>query len=166
MAGIAIIDAASSALVSDVEAAIADALTLSWGIVGWEGRWPLNTYKRDMDAAGLSESALKRLAQAEAMTQENYQALLVQRDRARATYALLRSEVDACITLSAPGAAPRGLDWTGDPSFTVPTSLVGMPSVSLPVLEDDGMPLGLQVIGFTNEDAELFAVAGGVLTRF
>jgi Asp-tRNA(Asn)/Glu-tRNA(Gln) amidotransferase A subunit family amidase len=165
-AGIEVIDAASSALVSDVEAAIADALTLSWGIVGWEGRWPLNTYKRDMDAAGLSESALKRLAQAEAMTQEDYQALLAQRDHARAAYALLRSEVDACITLAAPGAAPRGLDWTGDPSFTVPTSLVGMPSVSLPVLEDDGMPLGLQVIGFTNEDAELFAAAGGVLARF
>ena len=165
-AGVEIIDAASSVVVSDVESAIADALNLSRGITAWEGRWPLNTYKRDMDVAGLSESALKRLEQAEAMTQGDYQALLVQRDHARTTYALLRPEVDACITLAAPGAAPRGLDATGDPSFTVPTSLVGMPSVSLPVLEDDGMPLGLQIIGFTNEDAELFAVAGGVLARF
>ena len=165
-AEIAIIDAEGSELVSDVEDAIANALDLSRGITGWEGRWPLNTYKRDMDAAGLSESALKRLAEAEAMTQADYQALLEQREHARTTYALLKSEVDVCVTLSAPGAAPRGFDTTGDPSFTVPTSLVGMPSVSLPVLEDDGMPLGLQVIGFTNEDAELFAVAGGVLALF
>jgi Asp-tRNA(Asn)/Glu-tRNA(Gln) amidotransferase A subunit family amidase len=68
--------------------------------------------------------------------------------------------------LSAPGAAPKGLEWTGDPLFTVHTSLVSMPTVSLPVLEDDGLPLGLQVVGFLNEDADLFAVAGGVLALF
>jgi Asp-tRNA(Asn)/Glu-tRNA(Gln) amidotransferase A subunit family amidase len=33
----------------------------------------------------------------------------------------------------------------------------------LPVLQEQGLPLGLQVIGFTNEDAALFAVAGGLL---
>ena len=165
-ADIDIIDATTNALVAKVEAAIADAATLSRGIVGWEGRWPLNTYKRDMGASGLSESALERLAQAEAMTQEDYQALLAQRDHARVTYALLKPEVDACVTLAAPGAAPLGIDWTGDPSFTVATSLVGMPSVSLPVLEDDGLPLGLQVIGFTNEDAALFATAGGILALY
>jgi Asp-tRNA(Asn)/Glu-tRNA(Gln) amidotransferase A subunit family amidase len=163
LAGIEVLDATTDARVGRVETAIVDAAAVSSGLVSWEGRWPLNTYKRDMDAAGLSESAVKRLARAETMTQEDYQALLIQRDDARATYALLRTGVDACVTLAAPGAAPQGLDWTGDPSFTVPTSLVGMPSVSLPVLQEQGLPLGLQVIGFTNEDAALFAVAGGLL---
>ena len=70
------------------------------------------------------------------------------------------------MTLSAPGAAPKGLDWTGDPLFTVHTSLIGMPSVSLPVLQDDGLPLGLQITGFREEDAELFAMSGAILSLF
>ena len=66
------------------------------------------------------------------------------------------------MTLSAPGAAPVGLDWTGDPIFTVPTSLLGCPSLTMPVFEDDGMPLGLQLMGFTDQDADLFATAGSI----
>jgi Asp-tRNA(Asn)/Glu-tRNA(Gln) amidotransferase A subunit family amidase len=31
------------------------------------------------------------------------------------------------------------------------------------VLEDDGLPLGLQVIGFRDQDAALFAVADMIL---
>ena len=100
------------------------------------------------------------------MSQDEYSGLLVERDRVRAVYANLSQDFDACITLSAPGAAPKGLEWTGDPMFTVPTSLVGMPSLSLPVLWDEDLPLGLQVVGFTNEDANLFAVAGGILALF
>ena len=88
------------------------------------------------------------------------------RDRVRSVYATIRDHVDVCVTLSAPGAAPKGLDWTGDPLFTVPTSLVGMPTVTLPVLQDENMPLGLQVIGHTNRDADLFANAGGILELF
>lgn len=74
--------------------------------------------------------------------------------------------MEACITLSAPAAAPLGLNWTGDPSFTVHTSLIGMPSVTLPVLRDDGLPLGLQIIGFTGRDAALMAAAGAVMALF
>jgi Asp-tRNA(Asn)/Glu-tRNA(Gln) amidotransferase A subunit family amidase len=36
----------------------------------------------------------------------------------------------------------------------------------LPVLQDDGLPLGLQMIGFSNEDAALFAYAGGLEPLF
>jgi Asp-tRNA(Asn)/Glu-tRNA(Gln) amidotransferase A subunit family amidase len=35
--------------------------------------------------------------------------------------------------------------------------------MSLPVLQAEGLPLGLQVIGFMNEDAALFAVAASIL---
>jgi Asp-tRNA(Asn)/Glu-tRNA(Gln) amidotransferase A subunit family amidase len=34
------------------------------------------------------------------------------------------------------------------------------------VLEDDGLPLGLQVIGFRDQDAELFSAADMILTLF
>ena len=65
-----------------------------------------------------------------------------------------------------PGAAPVGLESTGNAIFTVPTSLLGVPTLALPVLEADGLPLGLQVIGFRDEDGKLFAGAGAVLVLF
>jgi Asp-tRNA(Asn)/Glu-tRNA(Gln) amidotransferase A subunit family amidase len=165
-AGIDVADRNNDSTVAGVEDAIANAMKVSMDINAWEGRWPLNTYNRDMDSAGLSESAHGRLKQAVSMSQEQFVDLLAERERVRAVYAGLKGTFDATITLSAPGAAPKGLEWTGDPLFTVHTSLVSMPTVSLPVLEDDGLPLGLQVVGFLNEDADLFAVASGVLALF
>lgn len=161
-AGVRVVDRAGSPAVAALEDAIADAFGLSMRINAWEGRWPLNTYRRDMDAELLSASALDRLAEAEALDQETYAELLAERERVRAVHAALAGEAAACVTLSAPGAAPVGLDWTGDPSFTVHTSLTGVPAVSLPVLSDEGLPLGLQVTGFTGGDAALMAAAGSV----
>lgn len=165
-AGIRVLDRRGSAAVAAAEDAIADAHGLSMKINAWEGRWPLNTYARDIDREGLSQSARDRLAEAEAMTQDDYAALLAERERTRAVYADLGAAASACVTLAAPGAAPPGLDWTGDPVFVVPASLLGAPALSLPVLEADSLPLGLQVMGFAGRDAALFAAAGAVLALF
>ena len=162
-AGIEVADRASHNAVDAVETAIAGARALSMSINAWEGHWPLNTYAADMDRNQLSPSAQSRLAQAQQMTQEEYQRLIAERRRIREVYVALRQTCDACITLSAPGAAPVGLASTGNPVFTVSTSLLGVPSLSLPVFEDNGMPLGLQIIGFTDQDAALFAAAGAIL---
>jgi Asp-tRNA(Asn)/Glu-tRNA(Gln) amidotransferase A subunit family amidase len=162
-AGIEVADRNTDSTVAAADSAIAGAHQLSMDINAWEGRWPLNTYARDIDRSGLSESARQRLAKAESMTQEEYQALVEVRSRVRATYALLQEHFDACLTLSAIGAAPRGLGSTGDPIFAVPSSFLGAPTLSLPVLRSEGLPLGLQLIGFTNADAELFSAAAGVL---
>ncbi len=165
-AGIAVADRHTNEIVAAAEDAIAVAHALSMRINTWEGRWPLNTYARDMDRAGLSQAAQERLEAAEAMTQEEFAGLLAQRDRARAAYARL-SEVGAvCFTLAAPGAAPVGLGWTGDPIFVVAASFLGTPAMSLPVLAAESLPLGLQIIGFVNQDAAMFAAAGGILPLF
>src|SRR5262249_56015228 len=99
----------------------------------------------------------------EAMRGREERARLVERRRVRAVHAALGDRYDACITLPATGPAPVGLGSTGDPIFVVPGSLLGTPSMSLPVLRAEGLPLGLQVIGFMNEDAALFAVAASIL---
>ena len=36
--------------------------------------------------------------------------------------------------------------------------MLGVPAISLPVLDDGGLPLGLQLMGFADRDAALFAV--------
>jgi Asp-tRNA(Asn)/Glu-tRNA(Gln) amidotransferase A subunit family amidase len=55
-----------------------------------------------------------------------------------------------------------GLLSTGDPSFAVPGSLLGVPALSLPLLSEGGLPVGVQVLGFEQQDAALFAMAGAV----
>lgn len=161
-ADIDVVDRSSSDAVAGVEDAIAGALELSMKINAWEGHWPLNTYAADMDKSKLSTSAVGRLEEAQAMNQEQYAGWIAERAQIRAIYEALKSDVDACMTLPATGAAPVGLDWTGNPIFTVPTSLLGCPSLTLPLFEDEGLPLGLQLTGFTDQDAALFATAGGI----
>jgi Asp-tRNA(Asn)/Glu-tRNA(Gln) amidotransferase A subunit family amidase len=157
--GVRLLNAEHNETIAKVESSIHDAGKLSRTINAWESRWPLNTYARDIDSAGLSSAMRTRLAEAETMTLEEYQKLLSQRARCREVYAELASECDACITLSAPGPAPVGIASTGDPTFAIPGSLLGIPAVSLPLFEVGGLPLGLQVLGFQGRDADLFGVA-------
>jgi Asp-tRNA(Asn)/Glu-tRNA(Gln) amidotransferase A subunit family amidase len=164
-AGIDVLTRQSHAQVAAVAAAIAQARPLSMRINSWESRWPLNTYRK-RDASKLSRTMLARLAEAEAMSLDDYRNDLAQRDKARALYAQLAADCDACISLSAPAAAPLGLDSTGDPTCTAHASLLGIPAISLPLLQDDGLPLGLQVTGFTNRDADAFAAAAAIKALF
>jgi hypothetical protein len=47
---------------------------------------------------------------------------------------------DALISLGSPGPAPRGLGSTGDSVFNSPTSILGAPAVTVPMLAIEGMP--------------------------
>jgi Asp-tRNA(Asn)/Glu-tRNA(Gln) amidotransferase A subunit family amidase len=164
--GVTFLDRTNNPLVEDVEIAIVEARALSARLNAWEFRWPLNTFARDMDYTKLSRAMQDRLVDAEAMTQAEYQAALVRRDEIRALYARLAAACDGAISLSAPGAAPIGIGWTGEPAFVVPGSLLGVPALSLPLLQTESLPLGLQLLGFIERDAELFALAAGVRASF
>jgi Asp-tRNA(Asn)/Glu-tRNA(Gln) amidotransferase A subunit family amidase len=161
-AGVTFVSRHENETIAAVEDAIHDARELSHNIIAWESRWPLNTY-RARDPGKLSQPLLDLVARAEALTLDDYRRDLKERTRRRAVYQALAAEFDACLTLSAPGAAPVGLNWTGDPAFVIPGSMLGVPAISLPVLEIDGLPLGLQLLGFADADAALFSAAGGVL---
>ncbi|UCG23018.1 MAG: amidase [Chloroflexota bacterium] len=64
--------------------------------------------------------------------------------------------LDLWICPSAPGAAPRGLESTGDPTMNLPWTHSGLPSVNLPVgFDENGLPMGLQVAGRWYEDEAL-----------
>jgi Asp-tRNA(Asn)/Glu-tRNA(Gln) amidotransferase A subunit family amidase len=161
-AGVTLVSRHESEKVAAVEDAIHNARELSHNIIAWESRWPLNTY-RARDMSKLSQAMHDLAARAEAMTLDDYRRDIRERDRRRAVYQSLAEEFDACLTLAAPGAAPVGLEWTGDPAFVVPGSMLGVPTISVPALEDGGLPLGLQLLGFAHADAALFSTAGGVL---
>jgi Asp-tRNA(Asn)/Glu-tRNA(Gln) amidotransferase A subunit family amidase len=126
----------------------------------------MNTYAHDMDINCMSPEAQERLIAAEAMSHEDYQALVLKRRGLRSAYDGLQNQFDVCVTLSAPGPAPVGLEWTGDAVYAVPSSVLGTPSFSLPVLEAEGMPLGLQVMGYADQDAKAFAAARAIFELY
>jgi Asp-tRNA(Asn)/Glu-tRNA(Gln) amidotransferase A subunit family amidase len=69
-------------------------------------------------------------------------------------------EFDAILTPAAPGPAPRGLGSTGNPIFCSMWTLLGVPAISLPLLQsEDGMPLGVQLVGRRGNDARLLRTA-------
>jgi Asp-tRNA(Asn)/Glu-tRNA(Gln) amidotransferase A subunit family amidase len=161
-AGVTILDRTSSDLIDAIETALLDARPLSMLINEWEFRWPLNTFARDMDHSKLSDIMQKRLVDAERMTRDTYDVAIQKRDAIRSLFAQLAGSCSAAISLSAPDAAPVGLNSTGEPAFVVPGSLLGVPAISMPVLQTGGLPLGMQLLGYINRDADLFALAAGI----
>nr|WP_162784770.1 amidase [Paracoccus suum] len=162
--GVDVVDEATDPALAGVEQAIADALPLTQKINAWEFRWPLGTYARQ-DASKLSPVMRRRLSTAEEMTQSDYAQALSQRDAARTVFDNVMQRYDGTITLAATGAAPVGADSTGDPAFNVPASLLGVPAVSLPILQDEGLPLGIQLLAAQGQDAALFAFARWMVSR-
>ncbi len=85
-------------------------------------------------------------------------------------FAAAFKDCDAILTPTAPSAAFRAGENVDDPVamylndvFTVPTSLAGLPGLSVPAgLSQDGLPLGLQVIGRPWDEETVLAVGAGI----
>ena len=81
-------------------------------------------------------------------------------DDARTREASIFKKVDIILTLPAGGEAPEGIGFTGDPLFNRVWTLLGWPCISLPVeFGPGGLPLGVQIVGSTGEDARALAGA-------
>jgi Asp-tRNA(Asn)/Glu-tRNA(Gln) amidotransferase A subunit family amidase len=80
--------------------------------------------------------------------------------RARHALADVFGEVDVLLTFAAPGAAPKGLDSTGDARFNRLWTLMGVPCVNIPAyVAEGGLPVGVQVIARFGDDAGALAAA-------
>ncbi len=79
---------------------------------------------------------------------------------------------DAILTPAAEGTAPAGLESTGEPTFCTLWTLLGLPAVSVPLLQGaNGLPIGVQLVGPRHGDGRLLRTArwlaesGGILGR-
>jgi Asp-tRNA(Asn)/Glu-tRNA(Gln) amidotransferase A subunit family amidase len=69
-------------------------------------------------------------------------------------------EYDAILTPAAPGPAPKGLESTGNPAFCTLWTYLGTPAVTLPLLRaDNGLPMGVQLVGRRGNDVRLLRTA-------
>jgi len=82
------------------------------------------------------------------------------RDRTALKRLFADMSLDAILTPGATGAAPGGLDFTGDHSFNRLWTLMGTPCVNVPGLVDGGgLPLGLQIVAPFGRDHDCLKVA-------
>jgi Asp-tRNA(Asn)/Glu-tRNA(Gln) amidotransferase A subunit family amidase len=71
----------------------------------------------------------------------------------------LMQDVEAIVCPAARGPAPPPYT-TGDPSFNSPWTYTGQPAITFPIgLSDDGLPLGIQLVGRRFDEAGLFRAA-------
>lgn len=72
-------------------------------------------------------------------------------------------EAEYLLVPAAAGAAPKGLERTGDPRFSLLWTYTGCPSITLPAgLSESGLPLGLQLVGLPGSDVGLLAAAKAI----
>lgn len=113
-------------------------------------------YRENYDA--MPPLLRKRLDESVGITAEDYEAARAVTARARAALAETFADVDILLTLSAPGAAPKGLASTGDPRFNRLWTLMGNPCINVPAFTaEGGLPVGVQVIAAYGEDARALA---------
>ena len=68
--------------------------------------------------------------------------------------------IDLWACPAARGPAPDGLHATGDPNMNLPWTHAGLPSITLPAGQaENGLPLGLQLVGRFGEDEALLGWA-------
>ncbi len=170
-AGIQIIRRADSPLVEVLERAIQEASALSMRLISWEQRWSLENLV-EQHPGTLGPSLVRQLESGRAMTLEDYRICLLEREHARHCLAALSTQCDGLITLGACGVAPvaaqvRNTKFpTGDVAFACASSLLGAPAVTVPALQIDGLPLGLQVLGMSQQDALVTSIAAWVGSFF
>ena len=79
---------------------------------------------------------------------------------------LFEQRYDALLTPATFGTAPLGLESTGDPAFCSTWTLLGVPTLSLPLMTGaNGLPLAVQLVGARDTDARLLRTARWLVQR-
>jgi Asp-tRNA(Asn)/Glu-tRNA(Gln) amidotransferase A subunit family amidase len=115
----------------------------------------------------LSPSLRERIEHGQQVRALEYQRALARLRPVHASFReLFEQRYDAILTPAALGTAPKGLESTGDPVFCALWTLLGMPAVSLPLMQgSNGLPLGVQLVGPREGDARLLRTARWLARR-
>lgn len=156
-AGVEIVEPESAPELAAIEQDFGQADWCIAEVSAFEMRWPFFEYEGE--GHGFHPRIGKLLDRAHKMTLDDYHTALDWKDGFRDRFRAISETVDGVIGLTAPEIAPVGLENIGHPVMCSPASCMGAPSISLPALQADGLPLGLQLVGFHGADADMFAQA-------
>jgi Asp-tRNA(Asn)/Glu-tRNA(Gln) amidotransferase A subunit family amidase len=166
--GCPVVRRADTPLLERFETALTGVRDMALAITAWENHWRL----RGLVAAhpdGVSERGKGTLHVAESLGASGYAELLARRRDVRAAHASLAGMADVLISVASPGPAPLWsgdspgqplASWpTGDPVFNAPSSLLGAPVVTVPLMSVEGLPVGVQMMGRPGSDARVTSIA-------
>ncbi|MGO9461355.1 MAG: amidase [Rhodomicrobium sp.] len=119
----------------------------------------------EMGKERLSTTLREAIEAGRGMLAVDYAEALRERERLYERFATLIEPFDAILTLPAAGPAPRGIETTGNPVFCTLWTYLGVPALNLPLLEVNGMPLGIQLVGQRFGEEKLFRAAVWLLSR-
>jgi len=132
-------------------------------ITGWES---LRNYadERLRNPGKVSAELMAIMKKSDGITFERYVAAQRKSVAFKAFVDSLFDKFDVLLCPSAPGEAPKGLEFTGNPRFNSIWTLAGTPCVTLPLgTGDRGLPLGVQLVGLRHADDRLLSTAHWVL---
>lgn len=119
--------------------------------LGWE-----LTHHPDQISEALRERMQFGLGQTEAALRNAYAVF----ESTRLGFPEVMNGLDVLVTPAAPGEAPKGLEWTGDPAFNSIWTSLHVPCVTVPVGKGpNGLPLGIQIVGRRGDDRAVLAWA-------
>jgi len=127
-------------------------------VMGFESARAL-AWEQMMFPEQISRSLKPRLEAGWKVTREEYDEVRAIAAECRRRLAERQRGVDFLLTPSARSAAPATLASTGDPVFNRAWTLFGVPCVTLPYGADNGLPLGIQLVGAFDADSELLSWA-------
>ena len=157
-AGVEILRREDDPLIEAFERGIADAKAITTDICDWENRWSFENLV-EQHPGKYSDTLYQRLEAGRRLTIDDYRSRLLQRQEAKNRLTAIAPLADTLISLSSPGPAPVSLRSTGDSIFNSPTSILGAPTVTVPLLAIEGMPVGVQILGQSHSDARCTGIA-------
>lgn len=115
-------------------------------------------------AEQMSDELVRLIEQGMALTFARYVQAKQEAEQLRqALSAVFANDADVILAASAPGVAPEGLHSTGDPLFSRAWTLLGLPCLNLPLYRSEqGLPVGVQLIGERFQDEKLLSIARGL----
>ena len=114
-------------------------------------------------AAEVSNSFIAMIDAGAAESEADYQAALALQQQCKGLADAVFAGIDLLLVPGATGVAPEGLNATGDPVFQRIWTALGAPCFGFPAAwRDDGLPLGLQVIGAPGTDRQLLSNARAI----
>jgi len=116
---------------------------------------PLMQQAPELVSPGLTQ----RLKAGLAIDAQEYLRAITGREPAYRSVAAALKGFSAVLTPAALGPAPEGLGATGSPIMNGLWTYLGMPTVSLPLLEVKGLPVGVQLVGLRHDDGRLLRTA-------
>ncbi len=113
----------------------------------------------------MSARLTQHVAEGREIPSAAYREAVANRDVAYAALAPIFARFDAILTPASPGPAPKGPRFTGEATFNAFWTYTGTPCVTLPLLEIDGLSLGVQLTGPRGADGPLLRTARWLETR-